>query len=105
MSGLEGDAIISAMTDKIEGRQPVLEALRAGRGINKILLSSDSEKHGVVFEITRLARERGIPFEYVEKKILDRNASTPVHQGVLAYASAMRVFQPAGSAGNFAHKK
>ncbi len=76
------------MSDTIEGRQPVLEALRSGRAINRILLARDSEKHGVVAEILGLARRRGIPFEYVDRNILEKNASTQVHQGVLAYAAA-----------------
>jgi 23S rRNA (guanosine2251-2'-O)-methyltransferase len=76
------------MSDTIEGRQPVLEALRAGRSINRILLARDSERHGVVAEILGLARQRGIPFEYVDRNILEKNTSTQVHQGVLAYAAA-----------------
>jgi 23S rRNA (guanosine2251-2'-O)-methyltransferase len=36
----------------------------------------------------RLARERGIPFEYVDRKALEKCASTAAHQGVLAYAAA-----------------
>jgi 23S rRNA (guanosine2251-2'-O)-methyltransferase len=56
--------------------------------VNRILLAQDSERHGAVAEILALARERGIPFEYVDRKILEKNASTPVHQGVLAYAAA-----------------
>lgn len=82
------DAILYSMSDIIEGRQPVLEALRSGRAVNRILLARDSERHGTVAEILALARQRGIPFEYVDRKILEKNASTPVHQGVLAYAAA-----------------
>jgi 23S rRNA (guanosine2251-2'-O)-methyltransferase len=82
------DAILYSMSDTIEGRQPVLEALRSGRAMNRILLARDSERHGAIAEILALARQRGIPFEYVDRKILERNASTAVHQGVLAYAAA-----------------
>jgi 23S rRNA (guanosine2251-2'-O)-methyltransferase len=82
------DAILYPVSDIIEGRQPVLEALRSGRAINRILLARDSERHGVIAEILALARQRSVPFEYVDRKILDKSASTPVHQGVLAYAAA-----------------
>ena len=82
------DAILYSMSDTIEGRQPVLEALRSGRAVNRILLARDSERHGAVAEILALARQRGIPFEYVDRKILERSATTAVHQGVLAYAAA-----------------
>ena len=72
------------MSDTIEGRQPVLEALRSDRAVNRILLARDGERHGVIAEILKLARERGIPFEYVDRIALEKCASTPVHQGVLA---------------------
>lgn len=78
------------MADTIEGRQPVLEALRSGRSINRILLAKDGERHGIVAEIIGLARERGIPFELLEKRALDKLASTTAHQGVLAFAAAMQ---------------
>ncbi|MGA3094215.1 MAG: TrmH family RNA methyltransferase, partial [Dehalococcoidales bacterium] len=78
------------MSDTIEGRQPVLEALRSGRSVNRILLMRDSARHGAVAEILVLARQRGIPFEYVDRKILERSATTAVHQGVLAYAAAKK---------------
>jgi 23S rRNA (guanosine2251-2'-O)-methyltransferase len=76
------------MSDIIEGRQPVLEALRSGRAVNRILLAREGERHGNIAEIIALARQRGIPFEYVDRKALEKNASTTAHQGVLAYAAA-----------------
>jgi len=84
----DGDAILYAMPDTIEGRQPVLEALRSGRAVNRILLARDGERQGVIGEILKLAHERGIPFEYVDRKALEKGASTAAHQGVLAYAAA-----------------
>ncbi len=76
------------MADIIEGRQPVLEALRSGRAVNRVLLARDSERHGIVTEIVALARSRGVPYEYVDRAILEKHATTPVHQGVVAYAAA-----------------
>ncbi len=76
------------MADVIEGRQPVLEALRSGRAVNRVLLARDSDRHGIVTEIVALARSRGIPYEYVDRAILEKHATTPVHQGVVAYAAA-----------------
>ena len=66
----------------------MLEALRSGRSVNRILLARDSERHGVIAEILAIARQQGVPFEYVDRKVLEKNASTPVHQGVLAFAAA-----------------
>jgi 23S rRNA (guanosine2251-2'-O)-methyltransferase len=82
------DVILNDMSDIIEGRQPVLEALRSGRAVNRVLLALDSEKHGIITEIVALARAQGIPYEYVDRAILEKHASTPVHQGVVAYAAA-----------------
>ncbi len=52
---------INIMSDQIEGRNPVLEALRSGRALNKILVSTDIERHSAIAEILHTARERNIP--------------------------------------------
>lgn len=72
--------------DRLEGRNPVLEALRAGRTMNKILLSK-GEREGSVRQIEALARERGIVIQEVERAKLDKLSSTHAHQGVIAYVS------------------
>ncbi len=76
------------MADIIEGRNPVIEALKSGRTLNKILLARDSGKHSTVAEILYLSRSRGIPIEYVTKNIIDRLSITRAHQGVIAYVAA-----------------
>ena len=76
------------MADIIEGRNPVIEALRTGRPINKVLLARNIGLHSAVAEILTLAKSRGIPVEYVERRFIDRLTTTSSHQGVIAYASA-----------------
>lgn len=76
------------MSEIIVGRNPVLETLKSGRPINKVLLASNIERHGVIGEILHLAGERGIPVEYVARLALDRLSLTPNHQGVIAITSA-----------------
>ena len=76
------------MSEQIEGRNPVLEALRAGRSINKILISNDIERHSAIEEILHLAKERKIPVEWLSPEILRTKISTRSPQGVIAYASA-----------------
>lgn len=67
----------------VGGRQPVLEALRAGTEISRLFLQKGT--HGaIVEEILRLARQSGIPVEFKDKQALWRMSSTPNHQGVLA---------------------
>jgi len=72
----------------IEGRNPVLEALRAGRPVSKILLASNVERHSTIAQIIYLAQSRGIPLEYVERAALSRLSPGRASQGVLALAAA-----------------
>lgn len=73
--------------ENLIGKNPVLEALRAGRPINKILLAEGSNK-AYFKEIAALARERNILLQYVDKKQLDQMTGGDVHQGILAQAAA-----------------
>jgi 23S rRNA (guanosine2251-2'-O)-methyltransferase len=74
------------MSDIITGRNPVIEALKAGRPINRILLADNIGRHSGVAEILVLAREQGIPVEYVVRQALDESG-TSAHQGVVAYTA------------------
>jgi 23S rRNA (guanosine2251-2'-O)-methyltransferase len=76
------------MTDNIEGRNPVLEALRAGRPLSKILLAKNSERHGVIAEIMHLAQTAGVPVEYIDRQVIDRQSQSGANQGVLAVTAA-----------------
>lgn len=71
------------MTEHLEGRNPVLEALKSGRTINKILVAK-GEKHGSIREILKLANNKGLIVQEVDKKKLDSLAQSGSHQGVLA---------------------
>ncbi|MDP2952628.1 MAG: 23S rRNA (guanosine(2251)-2'-O)-methyltransferase RlmB, partial [Chloroflexota bacterium] len=69
------------------GRQSVIEALKSGRPINRILLAQNIGRHTTVGEILRLSQAEGIPVEYVAGHVIDKLATTAAHQGVLAYAA------------------
>jgi 23S rRNA (guanosine2251-2'-O)-methyltransferase len=75
------------MEDIIQGRNPVLEALKSAHPINKILLAYQIERHGIIAEILHLAREHGVPVEYVEKQALDRITGGGINQGIIASAA------------------
>lgn len=83
----------------IAGKNPVLEALRSGREINKIWIAEGVKKSGVN-EILDLARERGILVQFVPKKKIDQLTSSN-HQGIVAsvasykYAELDDIFQKA----------
>ncbi len=70
--------------ERIEGINPVLEALRAGRAIHKILLAREAEGAHAMREILALARRRGVPVHAVSRDALDRNTDTQKHQGIVA---------------------
>jgi 23S rRNA (guanosine2251-2'-O)-methyltransferase len=76
------------MDNLIEGRNPVLEALRSDRPITRIILAKNIERHSSIGEIIHLARTKGIPVEYVERQFIDRQSETRVNQGVLALTAA-----------------
>lgn len=70
----------------IIGRNPVTEALKSGREIEKLLIARDAE--GSIRKIIGMAKEKGLAFQFTEKAALDRIAGGGVHQGVIAYVSA-----------------
>lgn len=70
---------------QIEGRRPVLEALRSGRPLLRILIAR-GERRGTLREVAALAEARGVPVEEVAADALARQALTRAHQGVIALA-------------------
>ncbi len=72
--------------DVLIGRNAVTEALKAGRGINKILIAN-GDREGSVSEITALAKERGVIVQPVERGKIESVAGGLRHQGVLAYVA------------------
>jgi 23S rRNA (guanosine2251-2'-O)-methyltransferase len=69
----------------VVGRHPVLEALKAGRPINKILVSEASEG-GSLIEILGKARAAGVVVQSVPKAHLQKIAGAN-HQGIVAYVA------------------
>ena len=72
--------------DVLVGRNAVTEALKSGRGINKLWIAS-GDREGSVAEIAALANERGIVVQYVERAKIEALAGGHRHQGVLAYVA------------------
>lgn len=66
----------------IHGVQPVLEALRGGRGLDRIYLARDAGTK--TRRIVDAAGEAGVKVLRVERQELDRRAGTEKHQGVWA---------------------
>lgn len=73
--------------DKVEGRNPVLEALRSGRSINKIFIAK-GDKEGSINQIIALAKEKKVVIQEADRARLDLMSSTHAHQGVIAFTAA-----------------
>ncbi|WP_152668106.1 23S rRNA (guanosine(2251)-2'-O)-methyltransferase RlmB [Clostridium cylindrosporum] len=67
----------------IEGRNPVLEALKSERTIEKIYVSK-GDVEGSIKVIISKARDKGIVIQEMDKKGLDNISVTNSHQGVIA---------------------
>ena len=70
----------------IEGRNAVMEALRAGTPIDKIFLAS-GETDATLGHIASSAREKGIVVVEADRRKLDGMSRTHAHQGVIAMAA------------------
>lgn len=75
------------MENKIEGRNAVLEALRAGKSIDKLYVL-DGCPDGPVRTIIREAKKGDTIINYVKKERLDQLSETGHHQGVIAMAAS-----------------
>ena len=72
--------------DIIEGRNAVIEALRAGRTIDKIFIAR-GEVDKTLGHIASKAREKGIVVVEADRRKLDFMSQTKAHQGVIALAA------------------
>lgn len=68
------------------GRNPVLEALRAGRPVERLLVATEAPT-GPLAAVLEEARRRGVVVQRTDRRQLDRLSDGKVHQGVLAVAA------------------
>lgn len=94
----------SEESGRLEGKNPVLEALKADHAINRIYIEKDL-KDPVLEKIYAVARSKGIVVTYLEKAKMDQMAETRNHQGVIAdvapysYAEVDDILEKANSLG------
>ena len=79
--------------DVISGRNPVSEAIRSGRPIDKLMVAR-GEKSGAVVGIIAKAVERGIPVKEVDRAKLDFISAGAAHQGIIAFVAAKEYCTP-----------
>ncbi|MBE5807190.1 MAG: 23S rRNA (guanosine(2251)-2'-O)-methyltransferase RlmB [Clostridiales bacterium] len=70
----------------LAGRNPIREAFRAGRPIEKLLVA-EGDLSGAARDIVRMARDAGTVVQTVDRTRLDQ--IYPAHQGMLAYVAAV----------------
>ena len=70
----------------IEGRNAVIEALRAGTAIDKIYIAR-GETDATLGHIASAAREKGVVVVEADRRKLDGLSRTHAHQGVIAMAA------------------
>lgn len=74
------------MSDYIEGKRPVIEALRTDVPISKVLLADNAKRDPQVQDILRKARQRDVRVVEVPRAELDEKSARGSHQGVMAEA-------------------
>jgi 23S rRNA (guanosine2251-2'-O)-methyltransferase len=77
----------------VYGKNPVLEALRAGREIRRLLVLASAKPEARLDEILTLARGRSVEVEEADRQRLDDIAHTDSHQGVVAYVGRRRYWE------------
>nr|MDD6335980.1 23S rRNA (guanosine(2251)-2'-O)-methyltransferase RlmB [bacterium] len=75
------------------GRNPVREALKSGRSVERLLVASGLKNEGSVREIVGIAVENHVPVIEVPRERLDLLCAGAHHQGVALYA-AMKDYVP-----------
>ena len=73
--------------NQLEGRNAILEVLRSGRDIEKIMVAKGNVE-GTIKRIIAMAVEKGVVIQEVSRQKLDEISQTKNHQGVIALVSA-----------------
>jgi len=76
------------MNDYIFGSQPIVEAIKNNASIDKILIKKGKQSES----LTKLIKERGIPYQYVPIEKLNR-ITRKNHQGIIAFLSAIDFYR------------
>ena len=78
---------------RIEGKNPVIEALKAGRRIDKLYIAKGDKDKTLAF-IAAKARACGAAISEMDRKKLDSMSVTHAHQGVIAVAAVKDYVTP-----------
>ncbi len=70
---------------KTEGRNAVIELLKTGKNIDKLLIEKGAQ--GSVSMVFAEARKRNIRVQFVDKQVMDKESVSRRHQGVIAFTT------------------
>jgi len=79
-------AIMHGMIEYIEGKRPVVEALRSHVPMQCVLMADNVQHDGLIKDIERKAKALDIPVRTVRRADLDAKSERGSHQGVMAQA-------------------
>lgn len=82
---------VSGKENILIGRNPVLEALKAGRTIEKLYVAKNLNE-GTIRVIIAKAKEKKAIITEVERKVLDEMSGNMPNQGVIAFASDYKYY-------------
>ena len=72
------------MADYVEGKRPVIEAMRTDVPLKKVLMGDYVKRDPMIQDILRKAKQRDIPVINVPRDELDQKSARGSHQGVMA---------------------
>ncbi len=78
------------MAEYIEGKRPVIEALKSGVPVSRVFLADNVKHDGMIEDVLRKAKAAGVEVEVVPRKRLDAMSTLgerDSHQGVIAQAA------------------
>ncbi len=75
------------MAEQLEGRNAVIEALRSGVRLQRIMLAEGMKPNPATSEIVSLASAANVSIERVARAALDAQSARGAHQGVIATAA------------------
>lgn len=75
----------------VYGKNPVIEVLRSGKSIEKVLVAHDSHPP---YQVVKLCKERGIKIQKVPRKRIEELSGTKKNQGILALISPIDYVDP-----------
>ena len=76
---------------KTEGRNAVLELLKTGKNIDKLLIEKGAQ--GSLSILFAQARKKNIRVQFVDRQVLDKETVTGRHQGVIAFTTDYEYYE------------